>query len=366
MKVNIIKNSHQYQSNKQRGVSLRVRKEDGAGGKYMMDFLRNHIITRFNSRVAEISLDEFEDSTDFDVDYLLTTDSYVVNPPIFPGGSIGSLAICGTANDIAVKGGEPAFLSLSLVIQDGFEIEMLDKILNDMSQWIKKIGANIITGDTKVVESNIDIIANTSGIGRRNRHLERNLEILREHREYPFKWIRDSGISPGDLILINGGIAEHGSAVMVAREELDFHIDVKSDVYPVWLFLRDAMDVGGISAMKDPTRGGIAACLNEMAEKSRVGILIEEERIPIREDVKSFCDVLGLDPLTMANEGKVVMAVHPETADDVLKSLKKAGQRDAEIIGYATSEFTEVVLETSIGTRRIVPPPVADPIPRVC
>ncbi len=347
-------------------IELRVRKEDGAGGKYMMEFIRDHILSRFNSKIREISLGDLEDSTDFDDEYILTTDSYVVHPPIFPGGSIGSLAICGTANDIAVKGGKPSFLTLSLVIQEGFEIEVLETILKDIERWLREISAEIITGDTKVVESNIDIIANTSGIGTRNKYLQKNLEILREYREYPYNWIRDRGIQEGDLILINGPIAEHGTAIMSAREGLEFQIDVKSDVYPVWLFLKHALEKGGISAMKDPTRGGLSACLNEMAEKSEVGIIIEEERVPLREDVKSFCDVLGLDPFTMANEGKVVMAVHPETADDVLKSMRKSGQKNAEVIGYATSDFKEVVLETSIGTRRVIPPPTADPIPRVC
>ncbi len=347
-------------------TSETIRKEDGAGGKYMMEFIKKFILSKFDSRIKEISLKDLEDSTDFDGDHLLTTDSYVVFPPVFPGGSIGSLAICGTSNDIAVKGGEPKYLSMSLVIQDGFETSILERILDDMRFWNEKLNSRIITGDTKVVDSNIGIVINTSGVGVRNEFLERNIEILREYREYPFSWVRDCGAAAGDAIIINGSIAEHGTAVMVSREGLEFQLDARSDVYPIWLFLKDALKTGGISAMKDPTRGGIAACLNEISEKSGIGILIEEEKIPLREDVKSFCDVLGLDPLTMANEGKVVMAVHPELADDVLKVLRKSGQKNAEIIGYATDEFKEVVLETVIGTRRVVAQPTADPIPRVC
>ncbi|MBO8181853.1 MAG: hydrogenase expression/formation protein HypE [Archaeoglobus sp.] len=345
---------------------MRVRKEDGAGGKYMMDFIKKYVLSRFNSKINEISLGDLEDSTDFDENFIFTTDSYVVYPPIFPGGTIGGLAVCGTANDLAVKGGEPAYLSMSMILQDGFELDELESILSDMEVWTRRIGSQIITGDTKVVDSSIGILINTSGIGVRNEYLERNLEILREYRSYEYNWIRDCGARDGDAIIINGGIAEHGAAIMMSREGLEFQAEIESDVYPVWLFLRDALKKGGIAAMKDPTRGGIAACLNEISEKSRVGIFVEEEMIPIREDVKSFCDVLGLDPYSMANEGKVVMAVHPETADDVLKSLRKSGQKDAEIIGYATSEFEEVVIETSIGTRRILPQPTADPIPRVC
>jgi hydrogenase expression/formation protein HypE len=343
-----------------------VRKEDGAGGKYMVEFLKKYVISRFDSRIAEISLVDMDDSTDFHPDYVLTTDSYVVDPPVFPGGSIGSLAVCGTSNDLSVLGAKPVFLSLSLILQDGFPISTLEKILDDAEYWLKELGAKIITGDTKVVESNIGIAVNTSGIGTRNGCLEKNLEVLREYRNYPYSWVRDSGLADGDAIIVSGCIAEHAAAIMASREGLEFDLDVKSDTYPVWLFLSKALETGGISAMKDPTRGGIAATLNEMAEKSRIGMLIEQERIPVREDVKSFCDVLGLDPLIMANEGKVVMGVVSDQAEDVLKTLKKAGQKDASIIGYATSEFQEVVIETLIGTRKILPSPAADPIPRVC
>ena len=343
-----------------------VREEDGAGGKYMVEFLRKHVISKFNSKIGEISLVDMDDSTDFHPDYILTTDSYVVDPPVFPGGSIGSLAICGTCNDLSVLGAKPSFLSLSLILQDGFPVDSLEKILQDMEFWLKEVGANIITGDTKVVESNIGIAVNTSGVGMRNGYLDKNLEVVKEYRDYPYRWVRDSGLSDGDAIIISGGIAEHGAAIMASREGMEFEMDVKSDAYPVWLFLSKALEMGGITAMKDPTRGGVAATLNEMAEKSKVGILIEEEKIPLREDVKSFCDVLGLDPLIMANEGKVVMGVVSEQAQEILKTLKRAGQKDAEIVGYATSEFQEVVIETLIGTRKILPSPMADPIPRVC
>jgi hydrogenase expression/formation protein HypE len=178
--------------------------------------------------------------------------------------------------------------------------------------------------------------------------------------------IRDKGLADGDAIIISGNIAEHAAAIMASREGFGFDLNVESDVYPVWLFIKEVMSTGGITAMKDPTRGGVAAALNEIAEKSGVGILVEEERISIREDVKSFCDLLGLDPLTMANEGKVVMGVVADVAEDVLKALRKAGQKEAEIVGYATSEFNEVVMETVVGTKKVVPPHTADPIPRVC
>ncbi|RLI83643.1 hydrogenase expression/formation protein HypE [Archaeoglobales archaeon] len=342
-----------------------IRKEDGAGGKYMMDFLKKHVISRFDSKAGEIALSDFEDSSDFDK-YAFTTDSYVVNPPVFPGGSIGGLAVCGTSNDLAVLGAKPAVMSMSLIIQDGFSLKTLDWILDDMAKWLKKIDAKIITGDTKVVEVGIGIAVNTTGIGLRNEHLEKNLSVVREYRDYPHSWVRDSGLADGDAIIITGNIAEHAAAIMAGRGGFGFELDVRSDVYPVWLFLRYALETGGITAMKDPTRGGVAAVLNEMAEKSGIGILVEEEKIPMKDDVKSFCNVLGLDPLIMANEGKVVMGVVADQAEDVLKALKRAGQKNAAIVGRATSEYEEVVIETSIGTRKILPPPTADPIPRVC
>ncbi len=342
-----------------------IRREDGAGGKYMSEFLRKHVISRFGEcRAGEIALKDMDDSSDFD-DYVFTTDSYTVSPPLFKGGSIGSLAVCGTSNDLAVMGAKPYVMSLALIIQEGFRVEEFERIMDDIERWVKELDVKLITGDTKVVSSNVDIIVNTSGIGVRNEYLEKNIAVVREYRDYPYRWVRDCGLREGDVIIVSGYIADHGVSVMLSRE-FDFDIDVESDVYPVWLFLKDALEVGGITAMKDPTRGGLANALNELSEKSGVGILVEEERIPIREEVRGFCDVLGLDPLSMANEGKVVMGVVEDLAEDVLKALHRAGQKDAEIIGYATSEFEEVVVETEIGTRKVLPPPVADPIPRVC
>lgn len=342
-----------------------VRREDGAGGKYMSEFLKKHVISRFsNHRLGEISLSDMDDSSDFD-GYAFTTDSYVVSPPIFRGGSIGSLAICGTSNDLAVVGAKPYAISLSLIIQEGFSLKDFEVIMNDIERWVKDLDLKVITGDTKVVSANVDVIVNTSGIGIRNSALERNISVVREYRDYPYMWIRDCGLKEGDAIIVSGYIADHAVAIMLSRE-FDFEMEVQSDVYPVWLFLEEALKVGGITAMKDPTRGGLANALNELAEKSGIGILIDEESIPIREEVKGFCEVLGLDPLIMANEGKVVMGVVEDMADDVLKVLHRSGQRNADIIGYATSEFEEVVIETEIGTRKVLPPPTADPIPRVC
>ncbi len=342
-----------------------IRKEDGAGGKYMKEFLERYILSRFDCKAGEIPLSDMDDAGDFG-DYALTADTYVVHPPVFPGGSIGKLAICGTSNDLAVVGAKPGFMALSIVIQEGFDNEIFETILDDMKAWIEKVGIEIITGDTKVIDQNIGIIVNTSGVGLRNQSLERNIKIVREYRKYPWRWIRDRGAGNREVVIISGKIAEHGVAVLNAREEFDFEISVESDAYPVWLFFRKVLEKGGVTSAKDPTRGGLANALNEIAEKSGVGMVIEEERIPLDDEVRGFCDALGLDPLSIANEGKVVLTVIEELGDDIIKVLRKNGQKNAEIIGYTTDEFPEVVVETSIGTRRVLPPPVADPVPRVC
>ncbi len=342
-----------------------IRKEDGAGGKYMKEFIERYILSRFDFREGEISLSDQDDAGDFK-DYVLTADTYVVHPPVFPGGNIGKLAICGTSNDLAVMGARPSFMSLSLVIQEGFDTGIFEEILDEMKVWIEKTDTKILTGDTKVIDQNIGIIINTGGIGERNRFLEKNLSTVREYRSYPWRWIRDRGAGSGEAVVISGRIAEHGIAVLNAREEFDFQLNVRSDAYPVWLFFRKVLEKGGVTSAKDPTRGGIANALNEISEKSGVGMVIEEERIPLDDEVRGFCEALGLDPLSIANEGKVVFTVVDELADDILKVLRRNGQKHAEIIGYTTDEFPEVVIETSIGTRRILPPPVGDPIPRVC
>ncbi len=342
-----------------------IRREDGAGGKYMTEFLRKWIFSKLDSKVGEISLSDMEDSADFDEMYVFTTDSYTASPPVFRGGSIGSLAVCGTSNDLAVMGAEPAFMSLALIIQEGFDEGVFERIMEDVRHWAEKVGVRIITGDTKVVEMNAGIFINTSGIGVRNDALEKNLEVLREYRDYPYRWVRDRGLKAGDAIIISGNIAEHGLAMLLERENLGFEVEVESDVQAVWFAVKSAMEVGGISAMKDPTRGGIAEALNEMAEKSGVGILVEEERVPVREDVMGVCEALGLDPFAMANEGKVVMGVEREMSEDVLKVLRRF-DRNAEIVGYATDEFGEVVVKMRIGTTKILPWPTMDPIPRVC
>ncbi|MEM2672738.1 MAG: AIR synthase-related protein, partial [Candidatus Hadarchaeales archaeon] len=224
-------------------------------------------------------------------------------------------------------------------------------------------------GDTKVMEKGAldQLVINTSGIGIRGEELEHNLREVRKYRKMESRWLLDSNLRPGDKILVSGTVGDHGVAILSAREGYGFETEVKSDVAPLNHMIREILEVGGIVAMKDPTRGGLSNALNEWSEKSGVGILLWEERIPIREGVRAACEMLGVDPLEMANEGKVVIGVVPQKAEEVLEALRSTRLgKEAELIGEVTDEFREVVMETSPGGKRILPPPYGDPVPRIC
>jgi hydrogenase expression/formation protein HypE len=212
-------------------------------------------------------------------------------------------------------------------------------------------------------------VINTSGIGRRTLALEKNLEVVTKFRSnFKRRWLVDSNLSRCDKLILSGTIGDHGLAVLSAQEGLSFGSDIKSDVKPLNCMIQRLLGkVGGVVAMKDPTRGGLADALNELSEKSKVGILVEEERIPIREDVRTACEMLGLDPLEIGNEGKMIIAVVKEKAEEVLKFLRTTQEgKDAEIIGEAQKNFKSVAMETVVGGKRIIARPVGDPVPRIC
>jgi hydrogenase expression/formation protein HypE len=281
---------------------------------------------------------------------VFTTDSHIVRPIFFPGGDIGRIAICGTINDLAMMGGKPLALSCGMIIEEGFEIDDLARIVASMDDALGEAGANLVTGDTKVMEKGaIDGIAiNTSGIG-----------IAK-------KVVRDNGLMPGDMIIVSGTIGDHGLAIMAHREGFDLGEQIKSDVAPLWGMVEKVLEAGPIHAMKDPTRGGFASAINEMARKSRVSVRIQEEKLPIRKSVRSAAAMLGIDPLEVANEGKVVMGVPPAYVNDILSALRlhRYGQ-DAAVVGRVTPG-AHVVMETTIGGERYIEPPMGDPVPRVC
>ena len=356
-----------------------IKMEHGAGGEGMRDLLElvlsyfnfNFNGEKGNNRVTvevEVPLEALDDSAVVD-NMVFTTDSHTVKPLFFPGGDIGTLAIAGTVNDIAVMGAEPLCLSAAFVIEEGFPFADFERILDSMRKTCEEAEVPVVTGDTKVVERGAveKIVVNTSAMGKRTDALEKNMKEVRKHRELDGNWLIDSNLRDGDKIIVSGYIGDHGVALLSFREGFGFDTELKSDITPLNGLIYEILEVGGVVAMKDPTRGGLANLLNEFSEKSKVGILIEEEKIPIRESVGNACEMLGIDPLEVGNEGKVVMGVVKEKAEDVLDALRGTDKgKDAEIIGSVTKEIKGVVMKTRVGGRRIVEPPIADPVPRIC
>jgi len=346
----------------------RVTLTDGAGGEKMTEFIRKFVLSNFGGNAGEIPLGMLDDSAVID-GIVFTTDSYVVKPLFFPGGNIGSLAISGTVNDLSVMGATPIALSCSLILSDGFPLDDLGKILNTMKDLSKKADVPVVTGDTKVVEKSAleGMFINTSGIGKRSPCLDDNIKAVKQHRKFAYNWPNDSALAAGDKIILSGTAGDHGVALLSFREGYGFESKIKSDAQPLNHMIAKALKVGGITVMKDPTRGGVANALNEWAEKSKVGILVEEEHIPFNAAVLNACEMLGIDPLEVGNEGKVLIGVVPALAEDVLRAIRKTEEgRHAAIIGQASKEYRGVAMRTSVGGLRIVEPPIGDPCPRIC
>jgi len=349
----------------------KIKLAHGAGGELMDKLIKEKILKYFvkqKSSAVEVSLAMLDDAAVID-DIVFSTDSHTVQPLIFPGGDIGSLAVCGTINDVSVMGAKPIALSAGFIVEEGFSLETFEKIVKSMATTSTNAGVPIVTGDTKVVEKGSiqEFMINTTGIGKRSKVLESNIKEVRRYRPFKQRWLLDSNIRKGDKIIISGNIGEHGIALLSFREGYGFETKIKSDVAFVNGLMEKAMAVGGIVSAKDPTRGGLANTVNEFSEKSKVGILLYEEDIPIPDGVQSACDMLGIDPLEIGNEGKVVLGVVKEKAEDVLSALKKhpLGKK-ASIIGEATDSVKNVVMQTTVGGKRILHKPLGDPIPRIC
>jgi hydrogenase expression/formation protein HypE len=279
--------------------------------------------------------------------------------------------VAGTVNDIAALGAEPFALTCGFVLEEGLALKDFDKILASMHEMCSEANVDIVTGDTKVVEKgNLGgCIINTSGIGRRSKALEKNLEVIRRHNsDFDSRWVLDSNLRAGDKLILSGTIGDHGIAVLSAQEGLSFGSRIESDVKPLNVLIQCLLgESGGIVSMKDPTRGGLAESLNEFSEKSNIGILIHEEKIPIRKDVQAACEMLGLDPLEIGNEGKVVIGIVKEKAEEALQLLREhSAGKEAEIIGEATLDLKGVAVETLVGGKRIIGRPIGDPVPRIC
>ena len=346
----------------------RVTMAHGAGGTVMADLIKNHILKHLGGSSAEVPLEALDDSAVVD-NIVLKSDSHAVKPLFFPGGDIGRLAVAGTVNDISMIGADPIALTCGMVLEEGLPIADLDRILESMEMASREAEVYIVTGDTKVIEKSGlgGCIINTSGIGKRSQALEHNIAEVKKYRSFDSRWVLDSNLREGDKLIISGTVGDHGITILSAQEGYNFGSNIKSDVTPLNKVIKRLLWVGGIVAMKDPTRGGLSNSLNEWSQKSNIGIMVHESKIPIRGDVQAACEMLGLDPMEIGNEGKVLIGVVPQKTEQVLMALRETKEgKDAQIIGEATGNFSEVVLETVVGGKRIMAPPVGDPIPRIC
>ena len=329
----------------------------GAGGELMAKLLAEHVLPHFTkSSAGRIDLSALDDGATIHLptsgELVMTTDSHVVKPIFFPGGDIGKLAAAGTLNDLAVMGARPLALSLAVIIEEDFPIAGIDRIVRSFADTLAGSEAALVCGDTKVMgRGELDGIAiNTTGIGIAD------------------PAISDAGAQSGDIVIVTGTMGDHGMALLAAREEFRLETELTSDVASVWPMIRSVLPLRGIRAMKDPTRGGLAAALNEMARKSDTTLEIRQPDIPIRDDVQGLSDLLGISPLEVANEGKAVLIVDPASADRILETLRQhpLGQ-NAAIIGYVDTEYPgRVVVTTDVGGRRFLDMPLGDPVPRIC
>ncbi len=327
----------------------------GGGGKLGNELVEHLFLPAFRNP----ALENLGDAAVLDLAagrLVLSTDSFVVQPLFFPGGSIGELAVNGTVNDLAVSGAEPKFLSASFILEEGFPLAQLAAIVEAMAAAAATAGVQIVTGDTKVVERGHGdgCYINTSGVG-----------VLR------------SGISVGpnraqvgDAILVSGSIGDHGMAIMSVREGLEFESPIRSDCAALNGMIAEVLDAVGVAvhAMRDPTRGGLASTLNEIAQASGVGIAIDEARLPVRAEVQSACELLGLDPVYVPNEGKAVFFVAAEAAEKVLAVLRAHPLgREAAQIGTVTAQHPRmIVARTALGANRVIPTQIGEQLPRIC
>ena len=324
----------------------------GDGGKHTNILIRELFYKYFDNEI----LLQGTDSAVFQIEpgsLAFTTDSFVIKPVFFSGGNIGRLAVCGTVNDLAVSGATPLYLSAGFIIEEGFDMLELLHIVQGMGETCKEIGVKIITGDTKVVESgSVDgLFINTSGIG------------IIENGYKPKK------INPGDNIIITGSIAEHGTAIAIDRYKINAKGDFSSDCAPVYnIIKRLAPYYSGIKLMMDPTRGGLATALNEIAAKAGIGVRLSENKLPIRKEVMAVCSLLGIDPLYLASEGRAILVVEPSMSQEILMCIQNCKNgKDASIIGSFVNNMERLVyLETNIGGKRILQTLDTPMLPRIC
>lgn len=347
----------------------RITMTHGAGGSVMGKLIGSLVLPYLGGFKAEVGLEMLDDAAVVD-GVVFKSDSHAVRPIFFPGGDIGRLAVSGTVNDLAALGAEPQALGCGFVLEEGLSFGDLERVLASMKSTCEEAAVFVVTGDTKVVEHGSlgGLVVNISGIGRRTSPLDHNLAVVKKYRnDFQARWILDKNLRRGDQIILSGTIGDHGLAVLSAQEGLAFGSNIVSDVKPLNHMVRRMLEIGGVVSLKDPTRGGLANALNEWSEKAKVGIQVYEEKIPLREDVRAASEMLGIDPLEVGNEGKMVVGVVKEMAADILEALRETSEgEDAEIIGEATDAFDLVAMKTMVGGNRIMAMPVGDPVPRIC
>jgi hydrogenase expression/formation protein HypE len=332
-------------------VQDRVAMRHGAGGRAMRRLIED-VFLRGAGPIAAAMDDGAVIPMAGGASIVVTTDSHVIQPLVFPGGDIGRLAVAGTVNDLAMMGAtEPLGLTCGIVIEEGFPIEQLAALHASMLAACQEAGTAIVAGDTKVMRrGEVDgLVINTTGVA------------------VTWRPVRDRDAVPGDVLIVTGTIGDHGMAVMAARHQFDFADPLVSDVAPLNGLIRGALAAGDVHAMKDPTRGGVAAALHEIAGKARVGVVLRESALPVRPSVRAAADLLGIDPLFIANEGKAVLAVPPSSVDAVLEALRAHPcGRDAVAVGECVADAPGAVLvDTGFGLRRLSEPD-GELLPRIC
>ena len=326
----------------------------GNGGRLMRELIESLFARHLGNELLDTHVDaaRLPVRLDDDDELMVTTDGFTVDPLEFPGGNIGSLAVHGTVNDLAVSGATPLYLTLSALIEEGLEIAVLDRVLESMAQACKDSQVSVVAGDTKVLKRGQGggIYFAVTGIGRRLSASKLGMDQ----------------ICPGDAILLSGSVGDHGTAVLLAREQFGLSGDLKSDSASVLPITQALMQIPGLRFMRDPTRGGLATVAYEIAHATGTTVRLKETHIPILDPVRTVCDMLGYDPLYLASEGRVVAVIDTGSAELALSKLHSLGYADANIVGTIASGRSQVVLETEIGGERILEELEDDPLPRIC